>query len=151
MVRVMFICHGNICRSPMAEFVMKDIVRRNGMEGMFEIDSCATSREEIGNDMYPPAKRKLTEKGVSFARRKARQITAEDIEAYDYLICMDKNNMRNLKRMFGDKAEKVRMLMQLVGEERDVADPWYTGDFEATYDDVVRGCTALFKEIVMKK
>ncbi|MBR6802072.1 MAG: low molecular weight phosphotyrosine protein phosphatase [Eubacteriaceae bacterium] len=151
MISVMFVCHGNICRSPMAEFVMKDIVRKNGMEGMFVIDSCATSREEIGNDMYPPAKRMLTEKGVRFGKRKARQITEEDLAKYDHLICMDRNNMRNLTRMFGNKADKVRLMMNIVGEERDVADPWYTGDFEATYDDVLRGCSALFEEIVGKK
>ena len=135
----------------MAEFVMKDIVRKNGEEDMFEIASCATSREEIGNDMYPPAKRKLSEKGIAYSKRKARQITKEDLNKYDYLICMDKNNMRNLTRMFGDDAKKVRLMMNLVGEDRDVADPWYTGDFEATYDDVVRGCTALYEEIMGEK
>ena len=150
MYKIMFICHGNICRSPMAEFVMKDIVRKNGMEDMFVIDSCATSREEIGNDMYPPAKRKLTEMGVDYTRRKARQVVREELE-WDHVICMDRNNMRNLTRMFGEDAKKVRLMMSLVGEERDVADPWYTGDFDATYDDVLRGCTALFEEIMGRK
>ncbi len=148
MYKILYICHGNICRSPMAEFVMKDIVRKNGEEDMFEIASCATSREEIGNDMYPPAKRKLSEKGIAYSKCRARQIAKEDLNKYDYLICMDKNNMRNLTRMFGDDAKKVRLMMNLVGEDRDVADPWYTGDFEATYDDVVRGCTALYEEIM---
>ncbi len=148
MIKVLFLCHGNICRSPMAEFVMKDIVKKKGMEGLFVIDSCATSREEIGNDMYPPAKRKLDEMGVAYTRRKAKQITEEYLRDYDHLICMDNNNMRNLRRMFGDKAGKVRMLMSLVGEDRDVADPWYTGDFDATYRDVLMGCTALLEEII---
>jgi len=150
MYKIMFICHGNICRSPMAEFVMKDIVKKNKTEDMFVIDSCATSREEIGNDMYPPAKRKLDEMGVSYTKRKARQITEADLKEYDYLICMDKNNMRNLTRMFGDDAKKVVMMMKLVGEDRDVADPWYTGDFDATYNDVLRGCTALYEMIIKK-
>ncbi len=151
MIKILFICHGNICRSPMAEFIMKDIVKKHRTEGLFRIESCATSREEIGNDMYPPAKRKLDEKGVEYTKRRARQITEGDLQEYDHLICMDGNNMRNLRRMFGDKADNVKLMMSYVGESRDVADPWYTGDFDATYNDLIRACAALYDEIMEKK
>ena len=150
MIKILFICHGNICRSPMAEFIMKDIVKKNGTDHLFKVSSCATSREEIGNDMYPPAKRKLDEKGISYSKRRARQITEADFAENDYLICMDGNNIRNLNRIFSsDKAGRVKMLMSYCGEERDVKDPWYTGDFEEAYEDILNGCEALY-EFIMK-
>ena len=146
MIRILFICHGNICRSPMAEFVMKDLVRERGLEDRFEIRSCATSTEEIwngvGNPVYPPAKRELARHGIDCAGKRAVQLTPEDYNRYDYLICMDRNNVRNAVRITG-RGEKYRLLLEYAGESRDVADPWYTGDFERTYEDVLKGCTAL--------
>ena len=146
MIRVLFICHGNICRSPMAEFIMKELVRERGLEDSFEIRSCATSTEEIwngvGNPVYPPAKRELAKHGIDCAGKRAVQLTPEDYNRYDYLICMDRNNVRNAVRITG-RGEKYRLLLEYAGESRDVADPWYTGDFERTYEDVLKGCTAL--------
>ncbi len=151
MTKILFVCHGNICRSPMAEFVMKDIVRQAGLEDEFEISSAATSTEEIGNDIYPPAKRKLTEKGIPFTRRGARQITRHDYRYYDYLIGMDNYNIRNMTRIFnGDPNGKISLLMNYTNRPGDVADPWYTGNFESTWQDVDEGCRALLKSIVEK-
>ncbi len=135
--KILFVCHGNICRSPMAEFMMKQLVRDRGLEDEFEIDSVATSTEETGNDMYPPARRCLRAHGVPFEHRGARQITKADFDRFDRIFVMDRNNLRWLRMLgFNEKDEKVRLLMSLVGEERDVADPWYTGDFERTYSDI---------------
>ena len=137
MEKVLFVCHGNICRSPMAEFIMKKMVKDEGRENEFEIASAATSREEIGNDVYPPAKAELRRHGVPFQSRRARQITQGDMLHYDRIFVMDSNNLRNLRRMFGEPLPaKVQPLMSLLGESRDVADPWYTGDFESTYRDI---------------
>lgn len=144
MTRILFICHGNICRSPMAEFIMKDLVHRAGLAGQFDIASAAATTEEIGRDMYPPAKRKLREKGVPFAPRAARLVTAEDYARYDLLPAMDRENLRRLARLLGpDREHKIRLLMAYAGERREVADPWYTGDFEMTYQDLLRACTGL--------
>ena len=149
MIKILFVCHGNICRSPMAEFVMKDLVRRRGLEQEFQIDSAATSREEIGNGIYPPAKAKLREMGVPFEEHYAVQVTRKDYDRYDYLIIMDRNNRRNLMRILGsDPEEKVHTLLSYAGIDRDVADPWYTGDFDITYEDVMTGCTALLEQIL---
>lgn len=135
--KILFVCHGNICRSPMAEFMMKRLVSEAGREAEFEIDSVATSTEEIGNDMYPPARRCLRAHGVPFEHRRARQITQADYDHFDSIFVMDSNNLRWLKMLgFDDKDRKVSLLMSLVGEERDVADPWYTGNFERTFDDI---------------
>ena len=148
MIRVLFICHGNICRSPMAEFVMKDLVDKAGLAGSFEIASAATSTEEIGNPVYPPARRKLAEHGISCAGKTARQITRRDYDDYDYLIAMDRNNLRNLRRFVGEDPEgKVSLLLEHTAHPGDVADPWYTGDFEATWRDVLAGCQALLEEL----
>ena len=148
MTKVLFICHGNICRSPMAEFVMKDLVAKAGLSDKFEIASAATSTEEIGNPVYPPARRKLAEHGISCAGKTARQMTRRDYETYDYLIAMDHNNLRNMARFVGgDPEHKVSLLMDHTRRPGDVADPWYTGDFEATWQDVLEGCTALLEEL----
>ncbi len=146
MIKLLFICHGNICRSPMAEFVMKDLVSKAGREREFYIESAATSTEELGNPVYPPARVKLAEHGISCAGKTARQVRPDDYERFDLLICMDRNNLRNLRRIIADDPEqKVRLLMDYTGSGRDVADPWYTGDFDATWDDAVAGCRAMLK------
>ena len=148
MTKILFICHGNICRSPMAEYVMKQLVRERGLEDQFRIDSAATSREEIGSGVYPPARRKLEEMGVPCGNHRAVQVTRRDYDAYDLLIIMDRNNYRNLMRIVReDPEEKIHTLLSYVGLERDVADPWYTGDFDATYEDVSAGCRALLDSL----
>ena len=144
MVKILFVCHGNICRSPMAEFVMRDMVEKAGLASHFQIASAATSREEIGNPVYPPARRKLAEHGLSCAGKTARQLTAKDYAAYDMLIGMDSANLRNMRRLFGDDPQgKLSLLLDHTDCPGDVADPWYTGDFEATWRDVEAGCRAL--------
>ena len=149
MTRVLFVCHGNICRSPMAEFVMKDMVHRRGLDDRFEIASAATSREEIGNPVYPPAKRKLAEHGISCGGHHARQMTREDYDRYDYIIGMDMANLRNICRITGgDLEHKVSLLLDHTARAgQEVADPWYTGDFDETWDDVTEGCEQLLAEI----
>ncbi len=148
MKRILFVCHGNICRSPMAEFVMKKMVSDAGIADQFEIASAATSTEEIGNPVYPPARRKLAEHGISCEGKTARQITRRDYEHYDYIVAMDINNLRNLQRVLGeDKLHKISLLLNYTDHPRDVADPWYTGNFEATWQDVNDGCKGLLEEI----
>ena len=149
--KILFICHGNICRSPMAEFVMKQLVKNEGLEEQFEIASAATSTEEIGNPVYPPAKRKLAEHNIGCEGKTARQMTRSDYQYYDYIIAMDRNNLRNLKRMFGEDTEhKISLLMDYTHRPDDVADPWYTGDFEATWQDVSEGCRGLLDYLIGK-
>ena len=144
MTKILFICHGNICRSPMAEFVMKDLVAKAGCADRFEIASAATSTEEIGNSVYPPARQKLAQHGISCKGKTARQITRHDYDYYDMIVGMDTYNMRNMMRIFGaDPENKVSLLLDHTDRPGDVADPWYTGDFEATYRDVVEGCQQL--------
>ena len=148
MKKILFVCHGNICRSPMAEFVMKDLVKKAGLESRFRIESAATSREEIGNPVYPPARRKLKEHGISCEGHAARQLTNQDYEEYDLLIGMDQANLRSMYRICGgDFSDKMSLLMEHTDHPGDVADPWYTGDFEATWLDVLSGCQGLLKEI----
>ena len=146
--RLLFVCHGNICRSPMAEMVMKRLVREAGRSGQFEIASAATSTEEIGNPVYPPARRKLAEHGISCDGKTSRQITREDYLYYDVIIAMDQNNLRNLRRLLGEDTEhKIHLMMDYTNRPGDVADPWYTGDFEATWRDVLEGCQGLLAGI----
>lgn len=145
--RVLFLCHGNICRSPMAEFVLKDMVRKRGIEDRFEIASAATSREEIGNPVYPPARQKLAEYGISCSGHHARQMTKADYDHYDMIICMDENNIRNTLRITGgDPDGKISLLLDFTGRAgQQVADPWYTGNFDATWRDVNEGCEGLLR------
>ncbi len=148
MKKILFVCHGNICRSPMAEFVMKDLVKKAGLESHFFIESAATSTEEIGNDVYPPAKRKLAEHDISCKGKTARQMTRADYQRFDLLIGMDDWNIRNMTRIVGgDPESKIHKLLDYTTRRGDVADPWYTGDFEATWRDVEEGCKELLKSL----
>lgn len=143
---VLFVCHGNICRSPMAEFVMKDMVKKAGLEQRFVIASAATSTEEIGNPVHYGTREKLRQVGISVAGKTAVQLKKSDYDQYDYLIGMDAWNIRNMRRMLcGDPEGKIYKMLEFAGSDRDVADPWYTGDFEATYQDVVAGCRGLLE------
>ena len=151
MKKILFVCHGNICRSPMAEYVMKDLVKKAGLAAQFHIESAATSAEEIGNPVYPPARRKLAEHGISCAGHAARQLTREDYDRWDLLIGMDGANLRNMRRICGgDPAGKLRLLLDCAGRSGEVADPWYTGDFETTWRDVLAGCRGLLRELTVK-
>lgn len=148
MHRILFICHGNICRSTMAQFVMEDLVRHSGRSEEFKIDSAATSCEELGNSPHSGTVRELARHGVPVFDHRARQVKRADYDAWDLLIYMDEENERALMHILGDDSRgKCRKLLSFAGEDRDVADPWYTGDFSATYRDVVKGCTALLEGI----
>ena len=143
-VKILFVCHGNICRSPMAEFIMKDLVRRKGLESRFEIASAATSTEEIGEPVYGPAARCLMANGIPFEHRAARQIRKGDGVYWDFIIGMDSANMRNIRHMLGSDADgKIHKMMEFAGSDADVADPWYTGDFDTTFDDLMAACRGL--------
>lgn len=155
MIRILFICHGNICRSPMAEFILKDMLHDIGAEDNIMVSSCATSTEEIwngvGNPVYPPAKKKLAEYGISCEGKRAVQLKKSDYDDYDLLIGMDSNNMRNIRRMTGNRSDdKLFKLMEFAGSDRDVADPWYTGDFDKTYDDIYEGCKGIIEYLKEK-
>ena len=141
MIKVLFVCHGNICRSPMGEYVLKDMVRKAGLSDRFSIASAAVSREEIGNPVYPPARRELSKHGISCDGHAAHQITRRELEEYDAIYYMDASNARYLRRLFGDDAAKCRPLL-----DRDVADPWYTGDFSQTWEDINEGCRRIMEE-----
>ena len=151
MIKVLFICHGNICRSTMAQCVFAHMVRQKGLEDMFEIDSAATSREEIGNSPHYGTVRKLQQVGIPVIPHHARQMTKKDYEYYDYLIGMDTANIRNMNTIAGgDKGGKIYKMLSFAGSGRDVADPWYTGDFDTTYRDVVEGLEAFLKYLKLK-
>ena len=149
MIKVLFICHGNICRSTMAQSVFTHMVKQKGLEDVFEIDSAVTSREEIGNGPHYGTVRKLQQVGISVIPHRARQMTKKDYEYYDYLIGMDTANIRNMNNIAGgDKDGKIYKLLSFAGSGQDVADPWYTGDFDATYRDVVEGLTAFLEQVL---
>ena len=146
MIKLLFVCHGNICRSPMAEFVMKDLVRKAGREEQFIIASKAARRDELGNDTHYGTKAKLRQMGVPFEKRKATLLSKSDYDAYDYLIAMDRENVSDMLRLFGgDPDKKIHMLLEFAGLKREVADPWYTGNFDETYEDVLLGCKGLMR------
>ena len=149
MKRILFVCHGNICRSPMAEFVMKDLVEKAGLADEFYIESAATSTEEIGNSVYPPARRKLAEHGISCAGKTARQLRASDYDRFDLLVGMDEWNIRNMNRMLGGDPEgKICKLLDFTNRPGDVADPWYTDNFDATWRDCLEGCQGILNEYI---
>ena len=142
MIKILFVCHGNICRSPMGEFILKDMVAKRGLTHRFQIASAAVSREEIGNPVYPPARRELLKHGIRCDGHAAHQITPSELAEYDHIYYMDASNARFLRRLFGSGADKCRPLL-----DRDVADPWYTGDFTQTYNDIVEGCEKILEEL----
>ena len=143
MIKILFVCHGNICRSPMAEFICKDYVKTLGIADRFHIESAATSREEIGNPVYPPARRKLASVGISCQGKTARQVTHEDYDRFDYLICMENYNLRNITRILPTDPEgKICRLLDFTDHPGDIDDPWYTGDFDTTYDEILDGIRA---------
>ena len=147
MTRILFVCHGNICRSPMAEFVMKDLVEKAGLAQQFHIESAATSTEEIGNPVYMPARRKLAEHGISCEGHHARQLQKSDYKNWDMLVGMDRANLRNMTRICGgDRAGKLSLLLDFTDRPGEVSDPWYTGDFDATWRDVLAGCQGILDQ-----
>ena len=145
MMRILFVCHGNICRSPMAEYILKALAKAKGVEDRFYAESAAVSQEEIGNPIYPPARRCLSQHGIWFdPSKRARQMTREDYDRFDRIYCMDSSNLRLIKRIIPEDREgKIHLLMSYTGTGRDVADPWYTGDFETTFQDILEGCEAM--------
>ena len=151
MIKVMFVCHGNICRSPMAEFVLKDMVEKMGCQKQFLITSSATSTEEIGSAVHRGTREKLKQYGISTEGKYAIQLKKQDYQQYDYILAMDKANIRNIQRIVGyDTENKVYLLLSFAGKNRDIADPWYTGDFDKTYDDIVEGCSAFLDKILKR-
>lgn len=148
MTKILFICHGNICRSTMAQFVFQHMVNEAGLSNRFEIDSAATSREELGNGPHRGTVRKMKEAGIPVLPHRARQVTKADYDYYDLLIIMDQENLWGIRRIIpDDPEEKIHLLLEYAGQARDVADPWYTGDFDATYRDISRGCNALLEQL----
>ena len=145
MISILFVCHGNICRSPMAEFVMKRLVDQAGLADRFHIESAATSTEELGNPVYPPARRKLAEHGIDCAGKRARQLRRDDYDRFDLLIGMDGANLRNMRRICGDPEGKLRLLLDFTDRPGEVDDPWYSGDFDATWRDVEEGCRGVLR------
>lgn len=151
MIKILFICHGNICRSPMAEYVMKDLVKKSGYEDNFYIQSAATSTEEIGNHIHYGTRNKMREMGIPTDNRVAVQMRKSDYQKYDYLIGMDRWNYKNIMRIVGEDSEgKVSLLLEFAGSSRDIADPWYTGNFDQTYEDIAEGCEALLHQIILE-
>lgn len=148
MIKILFVCHGNICRSPMAEFILKDMVATRGMEAKFHIESAATSYEEIGNPVYPPARAELAKHGISCAGKTARKLVKSDFSEFDYLIAMEEYNLRNIRREFGaELSEQVKLLLDYTESPGDIADPWYTGSFDVTYREIVAGCEGFLERL----
>ena len=145
MIKILFVCHGNICRSPMAEYIFKKLIQEQGILEQFKVDSAATSREEIGNDIYPPAKKCLNKHGIPFGKHHARQITDTDLAYYDYIIAMEDYNIKNLQRMFGD-SDKYSLLLDYTNTVGNISDPWYSGDFETAYKEIELGCRGLLNK-----
>lgn len=148
MIKILFVCHGNICRSPMAEFLMKELVREQGLEDDFYIESAATSTEEIGNGVYPPVKRILKAREIDCSAKRARQMTMADYDKFDYIVCMDERNLRNMGYIAIDTQNKYSRLLDYTAHPHDVADPWYSGDFATTEREVEQGCRALLAYII---
>ena len=149
MIKILFICHGNICRSPLAEFVMKDLVNKKGLSDSFYIESAGVSSEEFGNPIYPPVKRILDRKNIPYGNKRANTVKKDDYNNFDFLICMDQSNLRNLSRIVSSDTEnKIYRLLDFTNSPSDVADPWYSGDFSATEYDIDRGCEALLNYII---
>lgn len=150
-IRILFVCHGNICRSPMAEFIMKHLVKQAGLSEQFTISSAATTTEELGNDIYPNAKAELKRRGIAFEKRRARQIRSDEYADWDLIIAMDRENLADIRYVVGsDPKKKVRLLMSFAGEEKSVSDPWYTRNFVRAYDDILRGCEGLLESLLEK-
>ena len=148
MIKVLFICHGNICRSPIAEYVLKNLITQRNISDHFYIASAATSYEEIGNPVYPPARAELAKHGISCSGHAARKLVKSDFEEYDYLIAMEAFNLRNIRREFGETLEKrVSLLLDYTDTPGDIDDPWYTGDFGITYDEILKGCEGLLEHL----
>ena len=149
MIKILFVCHGNICRSPMAQFIMQDLVNKKGLSDHFYIDSAATSTEEIGSGVHYGTRGKLREAGVPLGNHQAVQMKRSDYTQYDYIIGMDQWNQRNMLRILReDPEEKISLLLDFTDHPRDIADPWYTGNFDITYDDILEGCEALLTHIL---
>ena len=153
MTRILFVCHGNICRSPMAEFILKALVKAKGAENQYYIESAAVSSEETGNPIYPPAKRCLSQHGIPFdIGKRARKITMADYDRFDRIICMDYSNLRLIRRIIPDDPQgKIHLMMSYTGNPRDVADPWYTGDFEEAFQDILEGCEAMLSQHITNR
>ncbi len=148
MHKILFVCHGNICRSPMAEFYMKDLVEKKGEKKRFKIESAGTSAEERDNPVYPPARRLLLAHGIDPSGKTARRVQPEDYEKFDHILVMDGHNLRSLKQMFpADNGEKITRLLDLSKRPNDIKDPWYSGDFDRTWDEIVMGCEALYERL----
>lgn len=149
MIKVLFVCHGNICRSPMAEFLFKDLVEKRKLDKLFYIESCATSSEEIGNPVHYGTRRILNNLGIDCSKKRARRFNASDYNNFDYIICMDQNNIRNLNYFIeNDNDNKVHLLLEYVGMNRNIRDPWYTGNFNETYDDIIMGLNGFLSFIM---
>ncbi len=151
MVKILFVCHGNICRSPMAEFLFRDMIHKHHLEHKIQVASAATSQEEIGNPVHPGTVHKLAQYGISTKGKYARQVTKADYANYDYLICMEAWNLQEIRRILpSDPAQKICCLLDFTGHPRDIADPWYTGNFDVTYEDILEGCSHLLEHLKAK-